>query len=116
MRKTVLMAMLLAGACAAPSGLPAAPGLVDIHLAPHTDIGSRLHCMTPDGNWGGYGPYTSAGRSCPAPNRFVAVASCAWGQAPAHEPLEVRVAQAADHSLVGDIYNGVPICVAPPPF
>lgn len=115
MRKTASMAMLLAGACAAPSELPAAPVSAGIHLAPHTDIGSRLHCMTPDGDWGGYGPYTSAGRSCPAPNRFVAVTPCVWGQAPAREPREVRVAKAADHSLIGDTYNGAPICVAPPP-
>lgn len=115
MRKKASIAMLLLGACAAQPDLLARSESADIHLAPHTDLGSRLHCMTPDGVWGGYGPYTSAGRTCPTPNRFIAVAPCAWGQAPAREPPEVRVAKATDHSLIGDTYNGVPICVAPPP-
>lgn len=120
MRRTASLALLVLAGCAgnSPSSSPLQTGAgtdVGVHFIAHSDDTRLFLCMAPNGDWTP-GPWSSEGRTCPAPSRFIQVSRCVSGQTEAREPAEARVTASADHSLVGDQYRGKPICVLPPPF
>lgn len=85
------------------------------HFLPHSEDDRLFLCMAPNGEWA-QGSWSREGRRCSAPARFIEVARCAWEQREAREPAAVRAAAATDQSLIGDVYQGMPICSAPAPF
>ena len=88
-----------------------------VHFAPKIADGPWLRCMAPDGAWADASvQWGIDGRACLSPNRFVAVASCPPDQKPANEPKEARRAATSDHSIIGDTFGGLLMCIVPPPF
>ena len=106
--KRLLLPLILMG-CADGRPPPA------IHALEPTPEGVMQACMAPDGGWIGE-PQSATRHPCTAPNRFVFVSICSWGQRPAGESAGVRAEAARDQTLVGDNYSGAPICVPAAPY
>ena len=114
--RTLLIPIALAVAgCSPGPPLHVAPS----NLAPETN----LLCMAPSGRRAEWVLQLDRIRGertgiCRSPARFVAISPCRQGQRQPDEVPELwaaRARDAADGSLVGDGYLGIPYCLRPEP-